>query len=80
MQTGPASEECQERFPLLWKVVFAVLMLVTGPLAAIEVTLTDEEQSKCDDAGGCLVITLQNLDKAVTEAFRRGAVSCYLRT
>ena len=50
--------------------------LASAPIAAAEVQFTDAEQAQCDAEGGCHVITLQALRRAMHQAHEAGKATC----
>lgn len=50
--------------------------LISAPVAAVETLFTSEEQAVCDAEGGCHVITLQALHRAMQQAHEAGKATC----
>ena len=50
--------------------------MASAPIAAAEVQFTDAEQAQCDAEGGCHVITLTALRRAMQQAHDAGRAVC----
>jgi hypothetical protein len=50
--------------------------LASAPVAAVDVTFTDEEREQCDAEGGCMIVTRLVLHKAQKAAFDAGKATC----
>jgi hypothetical protein len=57
-------------------VLFTVLAIATGPIFGVEMVLTDEEQVKCADEGGCGMVSLAWIKSKLAQEFERGRKAC----
>lgn len=50
--------------------------LASAPVAAVDVSFSDEEQAVCDAEGGCMIVTRLVLHKAQQAAYEAGKATC----
>ena len=57
-------------------ILFAVLAIATSPILGVEMVLTDEEQVKCSDEGGCGMVSLAWIKSKLAQEYERGRKAC----
>lgn len=46
--------------------------LISAPVAAVEISMTEDEQAMCEREGGCEIVTMQSLRALAARAYSAG--------